>query len=167
MLLESKIAENLFKINSKPLEFKDKGSKQKMFGDLNTTNKSPSIEGNKKFEFDNRSEKYDVSINRGKLDNSPVSDMMKEVFDGYFNADELEYYSKRLSNNEKRQRSYEVNFNTFIKRGDLIGEGGFGKVYTGFDEVEGRVVAVKEIKIQENDHSKSVSLLLKLNFKEN
>lgn len=151
------------KINSKQLSFKEKEYTPKKFGNLNTTNKSPSIEGNEgnevktKFQFDNQSESNDVSINRGKLDSSPVSDMMKEVFDGYFNADELEYYSKRLSNNEKRQRSYEVNFNTYIKRGDLIGEGGFGKVYTGFDEVEGRVVAIKEIKIQENENSKSVS----------
>ncbi len=32
-----------------------------------------------------------------------------------------------------------------FKKGELIGEGAFGKVYQGFDEDTGQIIAIKEI----------------------
>ena len=96
-------------------------------------------------------ESFNVAINDNKLNCN--------LRDEYFSLEELEYYKTQASTHEKRQRSYEVNFNSMIKKGEVIGEGGYGKVFLGFDEIEGRVVAVKEIKLSsyDSDQGKRVS----------
>ena len=37
---------------------------------------------------------------------------------------------------------------TNYKKGELIGEGAYGKVYKGFDEVHGRLIAIKEVDLK-------------------
>lgn len=170
--LESKIAENLLKINSREINAKIRSDhdtpNKKITSICNTTNKSPGLETEKKFNFNKQQEDsfVEVSLKNNKLGDDFSSNnkslIKAELNDGYFNQEELNYYAQRLFNQEKRQRSYEINFNTFIKKGELIGEGGFGKVYTGFDELEGRVIAVKEIIIGscESESYKSVRDLI-------
>lgn len=86
---------------------------------------------------------------------------IKDNKDNYFSDEELEYYKNILEKEEKKQPSYEINDDTYIKRGELIGEGGYGKVYLGFDEVEGRVIALKEISIslKESSYNSKVRLI--------
>lgn len=102
-----------------------------------------------KFVFKNSVEMK--SIDSNALQNEDLKNNALDTKDNYFNEEELEYYKKLLEKEEKKQPSYEINDDTYIKRGELIGEGGYGKVYLGFDEVEGRVIALKEISISIKD----------------
>ncbi len=42
------------------------------------------------------------------------------------------------------------------KKGALIGEGSYGKVYQGFDEDLGQIIAIKEIDLRRINHSKNI-----------
>lgn len=79
--------------------------------------------------------------------------------DEYFSKEDLEYYKIKYEGLQAYQTSTVGYKNSYLKKqfkkGDMIGEGGFGKVYKGFDEVDGKPFALKEIKIA-GSSSKSV-----------
>jgi len=70
----------------------------------------------------------------------------KRNWDNYFTEKELDYYDKL----------YETEFCdlpetktvTNYKKGELIGEGAYGKVFKGFDENHGRLIAIKELDLK-------------------
>lgn len=74
----------------------------------------------------------------------------------YFNNEELQYYKNYLDNANNIDSLHDENkdmviCNRILKKGELIGEGGFSKVYKAFDETEGILVAIKELKINVDD----------------
>lgn len=74
-------------------------------------------------------------------------EIMKQ--DQYFSDSDLiklrNIYNSKISNIKNEVKSYSsIN----IKKGDIIGEGAFGKVYQGFDEETGQIVALKEIDLK-------------------
>lgn len=111
--------------------------------------------GKNKFKFDS----YGSSSKKEKESN--MNTIKQETYDKYFNEEEIEYY-KKLYSKTKIESSVQINFDTYIKKGELIGEGGYGKVYLGFDERTGGVLAIKEIKITKDtkDHMDNVCFLI-------
>lgn len=65
--------------------------------------------------------------------------------DRYFKVNDLIHYKKMIDLESKTRISLSNQISIpNIKIGKLLGEGSFGKVYEGFDELNGKVIAVKE-----------------------
>lgn len=77
------------------------------------------------------------------------------IKDDYFSKDEIDNYNHFLKEEGNININQEFLINHIIRKGDLIGEGGFSKVYKAFDENLGKIVAVKELKIGSIDTSKN------------
>lgn len=74
--------------------------------------------------------------------------------DEYFSREDLIYYDQILKDeiefNSKDHDSTKITNNeisTNLKKGKLLGEGSFGKVYEAFDDIKGQMIAIKEFKI--------------------
>lgn len=89
----------------------------------------------------------------------PVKSSICSISEGleYFNENELKYY-KQKEEIEKLSNSEEVFNSNFLKlkKAEAVGEGGFSKVYKGFDEIQGKLIAIKELKCHD-EANKNVS----------
>ncbi len=70
--------------------------------------------------------------------------------DQYFSKEDQAYYKQYLNNEDFDSTKINIDYDTIgtLKKGKLLGEGSFGKVYEAFDENKGKMVAVKEFKIK-------------------
>lgn len=61
----------------------------------------------------------------------------------------MKSYTKQKTSIEEKRKLYKSKkiCQLRFKKGELIGEGSYGKVYQGFDEEQGRLIAIKEIDI--------------------
>jgi len=92
-------------------------------------------------------EKRQNKMNERNKNEKDKENLNKSNWDNYFSQEELEYYDK-LYETENFDRP-EIKKVTNYKKGELIGEGAYGKVFRAFDETHGRLIAIKEVEIKE------------------
>ena len=74
--------------------------------------------------------------------------------DKYFTKEDLIYYKDIINNENFNDKTKDTADNDLImysnnfKKGKLLGEGSFGKVYEAFDDTKGQMIAIKEFKIK-------------------
>lgn len=123
-------------------------------GNLEQAQYNPNIQKNEVL-VQNKEENYKISdsiIKEEVKDNNIESIFQSRVssisfkinWDSYFDNYELSYYEK-LYKNELYEDIEPKRKIIRFKKGELIGEGAFGKVYQGFDEDTGQIIAIKEI----------------------
>lgn len=86
--------------------------------------------------------------NKPKIFKNPDREKSNKL-ENYFTREQLNYYSEKYDQPVPKQQR-ELNFST-IKKGDLIGQGAYGKVYLGLDEEDGKLLAIKEINLEKLD----------------
>lgn len=68
--------------------------------------------------------------------------------DRYYNANDYLYYKENLKEEALKPKSMIDDYSIKnFKKGKLLGEGSFGKVYEGFEESRGQVIAIKEFEL--------------------
>ncbi len=77
----------------------------------------------------------------------PYTPNANKNWDNYFTLEELQHY-ERLYETEIDDIP-EIKKVTNYKKGERIGEGAYGKVFKAFDEVHGRLIAIKEVDLKE------------------